>query len=97
MMLPVLPNPPQKYDPMPFATAFSSLRLFFTSLMNIVQTRDTPVDVQLTGAKIYSGSGTPEGVITAIVGSLFLRLDGGAVTTLYVKTTGIGNTGWTAK
>ncbi len=44
-----------------------------------------------------TGNGTPEGVVTANVGALFSRLDGGATTTLYVKTSGTGNTGWTAK
>lgn len=46
---------------------------------------------------LTSGSGTPEGVVVAPVGSLFTRTDGGATTTLYVKTSGSGNTGWTAK
>lgn len=50
-----------------------------------------------TGAIIQSGTGDPEGVVTAPVGSLFLRTDGGASTTLYVKTSGAGNTGWAAK
>ena len=50
-----------------------------------------------TGARILTGTGTPEGAITAIVGSLYLNLSGGASTTLYVKTSGTGNTGWTAK
>jgi hypothetical protein len=49
------------------------------------------------GAKWRSGTGTPEGVITGNVGDLWTRLDGGATTTLYVKTSGTGNTGWTAK
>ena len=49
------------------------------------------------GLYLSTGSGTPEGVVTAPVGSLFLRSDGGATTTLYVKTSGTGNTGWTAK
>lgn len=44
-----------------------------------------------------SGAGTPEGVVTAPVGSLFTRTDGGANTTLYVKESGAGNTGWVAK
>lgn len=43
------------------------------------------------------GAGSPEGVVTATQGSLFTRTDGDAVTTLYVKTSGAGNTGWTAK
>ena len=50
-----------------------------------------------TGCIVTSGSGTPEGVVTAPVCSLFMRTDGGATTTLYVKTSGSGNTGWTAK
>lgn len=51
------------------------------------------------GSYIYwtSGSGSPEGVVTANPGSLYSRLDGGPTTTLYVKTSGAGNTGWTAK
>lgn len=44
-----------------------------------------------------SGAGSPEGAVTAVVGSLYTRTDGGAVTTLYVKETGSGNTGWVAK
>lgn len=43
------------------------------------------------------GTGSPEGVVTAVIGSLFQRSDGGAVTTLYVKESGAGNTGWVAK
>lgn len=44
---------------------------------------------------IFSGTGSPETVVTAPVGSIFLRTD--AATTLYVKQTGAGNTGWVAK
>jgi hypothetical protein len=43
------------------------------------------------------GAGTPEGAATAGLGSLFMRTDGSTSTTLYVKTSGTGNTGWTAK
>lgn len=43
------------------------------------------------------GAGTPEGAVEASVGSLYLRTDGGAGTTLYVKESGTGNTGWSAK
>jgi hypothetical protein len=43
------------------------------------------------------GSGSPEGVVSAAVGALFCRIDGGAGTVLYVKETGTGNTGWDAK
>jgi hypothetical protein len=46
---------------------------------------------------ITSGTGTPEGALAAPVGSLFLRTDGGTGTTLYIKETGTGTTGWVAK
>lgn len=46
---------------------------------------------------IYFGSGSPESVVTAVIGSMYLRSDGSTSTTLYIKTSGTGNTGWTAK
>lgn len=47
--------------------------------------------------KFGVGSGSPEGVVTAPTCSIYLNTAGGASTTLYVKTSGAGNTGWTAK
>jgi len=44
-----------------------------------------------------TGANSPEGVVTADVGSLFTRTNGGAGTTLYIKESGTGNTGWVAK
>jgi hypothetical protein len=50
------------------------------------------------GSPIWtSGAGSPEGAEAAPVGSLFTRTNGGAGTTLYVKESGSGNTGWVAK
>jgi hypothetical protein len=46
---------------------------------------------------IASGSGSPNAVVAAPVGSIFLRRDGGPSTTLYVKESGTGTTGWNAK
>lgn len=46
---------------------------------------------------LYTGAGSPEGVVIATPGSLYSRTDGGAGTTLYVKTSGTGAVGWTAK
>lgn len=46
---------------------------------------------------IRAGAGSPEGVVTASRGSVFLRSDGGASTTIYIKESGTGNTGWVAK
>ena len=50
-----------------------------------------------TAVFITSGAGSPESVVTAPVGSLYTRTDGGAGTTLYVKESGTGSTGWVAK
>ena len=43
---------------------------------------------------IKFGAGSPEGSITASPGSLYMRTDGGAGTSLYVKESGNSNTGW---
>lgn len=53
-------------------------------------------DALVRGLVLF-GTGTPEGAVTAPVGALYTRSDGGVSTTLYVKTSGTGNTGWTAK
>jgi hypothetical protein len=44
-----------------------------------------------------TGTGDPNGVYTAAVGSIFSRTDGGAGTSFYVKESGTGNTGRVAK
>ena len=44
-----------------------------------------------------AGSGSPEGAVTAVVGSIYSRTNGGANTSFYVKESGSGNTGWVAK
>jgi hypothetical protein len=46
---------------------------------------------------LHTGTGSPETVLTATVGHVYLRSDGGAGTTLYVKESGSGNTGWVGK
>lgn len=53
--------------------------------------------VEFADVSIVVGTGDPEGVVTANVGSLFLRTDGASLTSLYVKEVGTGPTGWTAK
>jgi hypothetical protein len=42
-------------------------------------------------------TGSPETVVTAPIGTQYRRTDGGAATSLYVKESGTGNTGWVAK
>lgn len=46
---------------------------------------------------VLRGTGDPEGVVTAPVATLWLRTDGGTSTTLYVKESGTGSTGWIPK
>lgn len=47
------------------------------------------------GVFMYSGVGDPTGVVTAPIGSIYLRSDGSSGTSLYVKEN-TGSTGWTA-
>lgn len=57
-------------------------------------------NIQIGGAagpKIRSGTGSPEAAVTGNPGDLYLNKSGGASTTLYVKESGTGNTGWIAK
>ncbi len=62
-----------------------------------VQAEDCQVNWEFVEAFFFSGVGDPEGRIKAGVGALFLRHDGGAGTTLYVKESGTDVTGWVAK
>jgi hypothetical protein len=55
-----------------------------------------PIHLGTGAARIYTGTGDPENAVTATVGSLYSRTDGGASTTLYIKETGSTATGWRA-
>lgn len=46
--------------------------------------------------QLLTGTGSPEGVVAASVGSVYYRTDGAPNSVLYVKESGVGNTGWTA-
>lgn len=46
--------------------------------------------------RVRHGNGTPEAVITASPGTLYCNDDGGAGATVWYKSTGTGNTGWSA-
>tara|TARA_R110001632_G_C11336588_1_gene417017 strand:- start:50 stop:2245 length:2196 start_codon:yes stop_codon:yes gene_type:complete len=60
---------------------------------NITQLDYTKFPIYYEG----SGSGTPESVVNAGIGSAWHRNDGGANTCLYIKESGTGSTGWVAK
>lgn len=48
-------------------------------------------------SRVLSGAGSPEGAVAASPGTMYVNLSGGAGTTLYVKESGSGSTGWVAK
>jgi hypothetical protein len=51
-----------------------------------------------TEINIYRGFGSPENIIVADVGSLYVNMNGGTGTTLWVKETGNKrSSGWIAK
>ena len=58
---------------------------------------DQAVTAALAKAGIIEGAGPPEGFVTAKVGTIYRRTDGSTGSTLYVKESGAGNTGWAAK
>ena len=58
-------------------------------------TRSKELRMGPTAVKWMVGAGAP--AVAAPVGSLYTRTDGGAATTLYVKESGTGTTGWVAK
>lgn len=88
-------------------------RLYDSSFSGKIQTSTYPhLNIYWTGSRPYlefgdgsaapavkwmCGYGSPEGVITSSVGGMYTRTDGGAGTTLYIKESGTGNTGWVAK
>lgn len=49
-----------------------------------------------SGVEVISSTGSPESSRTAALGSVFMRSDGNALTSLYAKGAGAGNTGWGA-
>ena len=69
-----------------------------TNLLDLARTLDIRLAEFIANMEIIEkGNGTPEGVVEAPIGAIYQRLDGGASTTLYVKESGTGKTGWVAK
>lgn len=65
------------------------------NLTNAAGNADAPLVFGVTLIKAFTGAGAP--AVAAPVGSLYLRSDGGAGTSLYVKESGTGTSGWVAK
>lgn len=52
---------------------------------------------QLQGSIPLVGKGSPENVVVASPGRLYVNTNGGTNTTLYVKESGTASSGWIAK
>lgn len=88
-------------------TNFTRFQLGGTNVSNpAIQANGTGIDIVLANGSAFTaiqslydrfGSGSPEGAVTAPVGAVYHRTDGGAGTSFYVKESGAGNTGWVAK
>jgi parallel beta-helix repeat protein len=68
---------------------------------NITRTDTTTVlinNMEVQNAlSTFQNVNSPESVVAAPVGSVYQRTDGGAGTSIYIKESGTGNTGWVAK
>jgi hypothetical protein len=79
------------------ATCITSVTAKYTDAGSKTTIIDTTL-IQQNGTQEIVGSGSPNSNVTANIGSVYRRTDGGASTTLYVKESGSGtNTGWVAK
>jgi len=90
-----------KHKPRSGTGAVEGLRVVAGSAVQNVDDNDfsaatTPYtgDLALMSGLRLSGTGSPEGVVAAPIGTLYSRTDGSAGTSLYVKESGSGNTGW---
>lgn len=49
-----------------------------------------------TSSNLKQGSGSPEGVVSGVVGDIYQNTTGGTGTSAYIKESGVGTTGWVA-
>lgn len=77
----------------PPLTGNDELDAFLDDLLGQIE----PLQVAGNNQVVRSGEGSPEGVVQANPGSLYLRTNGGAGTSFYVKESGTGTTGWVGK
>lgn len=68
----------------------------YADALEFFNSRQFAVAPTSTISSLY-GAGSPEGVVVANIGQLYTRTDGSTSTTLYIKESGTGNTGWVAK
>lgn len=68
----------------------------FTTLAATIAGGTPTLRSRMGQTQLFEGNGSPESVVTAAVGSVYRRLNGGAGTTLFIKESGTGSTGWVA-
>ena len=78
-------------------TFIGNTKVNYTDMIRINHVGDLLIGGSEGQGAQYSVKDTPEGALTAPIGSSALQRNGGAGTTLYVKESGTGNTGWVAK
>ncbi len=86
-------------------SAYPALKRVGAELQVVIASTSAAINVAAVDADMTfiedrlrrKGAGSPESVVTAPIGAVYHRTDGGASTTLYVKESGTGNTGWVAK
>ncbi|MGM1896915.1 glycosyl hydrolase family 28-related protein [Bacillus cereus group sp. BceL078] len=66
-------------------------------IFDCIDERDGSIFNSKLAIKRIFGSGSPEGIYNAPVGSEFIRSDGGPGTSRYIKESGVGNIGWIPK
>lgn len=82
-------------DPAIRTTAGTPLIEFITGSQSAyIPIAASRVTLNGTTVGIFTGAGSPEGAVAAGVGAIYLRTDGGAGTSAYIKESGTGNTGW---
>jgi len=85
----------QNFNYTPMDTVYTNVAKNYYS--GHLQTDNLQIGTTWDSPQVISGTGSPAGVVSAVVGTLNLRIDGGTTTTLYVKESGTGTSGWVAK
>jgi hypothetical protein len=84
-----------KYGVLNYSTATAGNRIVDNDV--VLPNGFAPLFLNATALVRHAGAGSPESSVTASVGSVWTRTDGGTGTTMYMKESGTGNTGWAAK
>jgi len=77
-----------------FTVKAGSTEVFKVGTAGQIQTTGVSLTLGTSGPQVINVTGSPEGAVNGVVGSLALRNNGGVGSTLYTKETGSGNTGW---